>query len=241
MTALLTATRKKKSDEVYTGRRNPLLLAAVFLFAGAAFWYHFENRFESIERDRSLSDKQTLLSAAERQGILALRALLREKWGLLLQVRLGEDIQTPKLSSNGIFVGVLTPVSPKASKKEPVQADPIITVNLPALLEKAIGSDYGSRMQARIAACMRKNRVGQCLDSALLDMVAALEGGEGKKLPAEPEAVKPEATESNLRAPLIAPSEREVRGSVSVLPVPGKNLTPSPAGSSPDSVLRSEN
>lgn len=168
MTALLSARSKKKDDEVYTGRRNPILLFLVFLMTGAAFWYHFEHRFANIERKRSLSDTQSLLNPEERGQILALRALLREKWGLLLHVRLGEAISVPPLPSNGLFVGVGNEKTPK------------IMVRLPALLEKAIGSDYGRGMESRLTACLRMNRVGQCLDTALLDMVLALEKGEGQ-------------------------------------------------------------
>lgn len=192
MTALLTTPRKKKTDDVYTGRRRPVLLFLLFLFIGATFWYHFEHRFANIERDRSLSDTHGLLNPGERRQILDTRALLREKWGLLLQVRL-DDISVPRLPPNGLFVGVDSENSHR------------LVVQLPALLEKAVGSDYDSRMASRLSACLRQERVGLCVDSVLLDLVLVLEGGQENT---QSTTSAPETAE-----PPVQPS-REVRGAI---------------------------
>ncbi len=155
-------SRKKMGPMISTSCDRPalrfFLLIGIFCLTFSAFWWHFDRRIDQLSpesKNTMIIDENKLLSPKTFAVLEEWQRKFSESWNVPLLIQASStELEVPEYAVNTLYVGA------GLLHKQGV-------ISLPPLVRKIVGEGVRLTTEEELAACLKKEDVGMCLENSL--------------------------------------------------------------------------
>ncbi len=155
-------SRKKMGPLIAASCDRPglrlFLLFCILCLTFSAYWWHFNRRIEQIipkTKYETIINKDNLLSEEALTSLHEWQKKFSETWNVPVLIQASaEELKVPVYAVNTLYVGA------GSLHKQGV-------ISLPPLVRKLIGEGTRLTTEEELAACLKKEDIGTCLEHSL--------------------------------------------------------------------------